>query len=77
MVGKSCPVLCVLDIEGDNVSVLEGVPEYISPGQVGTAVSAVMHVFCALSVCSHPLMSALALSLFFCYFVSAGILGSR
>uniref|UniRef100_A0A7N6C061 acylaminoacyl-peptidase n=1 Tax=Anabas testudineus TaxID=64144 RepID=A0A7N6C061_ANATE len=35
LVGKSCPVLCVLDIEGDNVSVLEGVPENISPGQVG------------------------------------------
>uniref|UniRef100_A0A3P8UQU2 acylaminoacyl-peptidase n=1 Tax=Cynoglossus semilaevis TaxID=244447 RepID=A0A3P8UQU2_CYNSE len=33
MDGKSCPVLCVLDIEGDNVSVLEGVPEDISPGQ--------------------------------------------
>ncbi|KAJ3586774.1 hypothetical protein NHX12_013167 [Muraenolepis orangiensis] len=33
LVGKSCPVLCVLDIEGNNVSVLEGVPEDISPGQ--------------------------------------------
>ncbi|XP_059188274.1 acylamino-acid-releasing enzyme isoform X3 [Centropristis striata] len=33
LVTKSCPVLCVLDIEGDNVSVLEGVPENISPGQ--------------------------------------------
>uniref|UniRef100_A0A671UYN0 Acylamino-acid-releasing enzyme n=1 Tax=Sparus aurata TaxID=8175 RepID=A0A671UYN0_SPAAU len=33
LVSKSCPVLCVLDIEGDNVSVLEGVPEDISPGQ--------------------------------------------
>ncbi|CAM9158341.1 unnamed protein product [Lampetra planeri] len=33
LVGKSSPVLCVLDIEGDNVSVLEGVPENISPGQ--------------------------------------------
>uniref|UniRef100_A0A8D0D724 Acylamino-acid-releasing enzyme n=1 Tax=Sander lucioperca TaxID=283035 RepID=A0A8D0D724_SANLU len=33
LVSKSCPVLCVLDIEGDNVSVLEGVPENISPGQ--------------------------------------------
>lgn len=27
-------MLCVLDIEGDNVSVLEGVPDDISPGQV-------------------------------------------
>ncbi|XP_030589329.1 acylamino-acid-releasing enzyme-like isoform X2 [Archocentrus centrarchus] len=33
LVSKSCPVLCVLDIEGNNVSVLEGVPEDISPGQ--------------------------------------------
>lgn len=33
LVSKSSPVLCVLDIEGDNVSVLEGVPENISPGQ--------------------------------------------
>ncbi|KAM8830734.1 acylamino-acid-releasing enzyme-like isoform 1-T1 [Synchiropus picturatus] len=33
LVNKSTPVLCVLDIEGDNVSVLEGVPEHISPGQ--------------------------------------------
>ncbi|XP_008316496.1 acylamino-acid-releasing enzyme [Cynoglossus semilaevis] len=33
MDGKNSPVLCVLDIEGDNVSVLEGVPEDISPGQ--------------------------------------------
>ncbi|XP_077572655.1 acylamino-acid-releasing enzyme-like [Stigmatopora nigra] len=33
LVQKSSPVLCVLDIEGDNVSVLEGVPENISPGQ--------------------------------------------
>ncbi|XP_060930308.1 acylamino-acid-releasing enzyme-like [Limanda limanda] len=33
LVGKNCPVLCVLDIEGDNVSVLECVPENISPGQ--------------------------------------------
>lgn len=37
LVGKSCPVLCVLDIEGNNVSVLEGVPDSISPGQVGSA----------------------------------------
>ncbi|XP_067448493.1 acylamino-acid-releasing enzyme isoform X1 [Thunnus thynnus] len=33
LVSKSCPVLCVLDIESGNVSVLEGVPENISPGQ--------------------------------------------
>lgn len=44
LVSKSCPVLCVLDIEGDNVSVLEGVPEDISPGQVGTSTFAMTHV---------------------------------
>ncbi|XP_072305930.1 acylamino-acid-releasing enzyme isoform X2 [Eucyclogobius newberryi] len=33
LVSKSSPVLCVMDIEGDNVSILEGVPEDISPGQ--------------------------------------------
>lgn len=38
-------MLCVLDIEGDNVSVLEGVPENISPGQVGTATCAMICVF--------------------------------
>ncbi|XP_072438743.1 acylamino-acid-releasing enzyme isoform X1 [Chiloscyllium punctatum] len=30
---KTTPVLCVLDIESNNISVLEGIPEYISPGQ--------------------------------------------
>lgn len=34
LVSKSIPVLCILDIEGSNVSVLEGVPDDISPGQV-------------------------------------------
>ncbi|XP_065407526.1 acylamino-acid-releasing enzyme isoform X8 [Chrysemys picta bellii] len=33
LVGKSIPALCVLDVESGNVSVLEGVPEHISPGQ--------------------------------------------
>uniref|UniRef100_A0AAR2JW53 Acylamino-acid-releasing enzyme n=1 Tax=Pygocentrus nattereri TaxID=42514 RepID=A0AAR2JW53_PYGNA len=33
LVSKSTPVLCVLDIESNNVSVLEGVPDNISPGQ--------------------------------------------
>ncbi|XP_012626750.1 acylamino-acid-releasing enzyme isoform X3 [Microcebus murinus] len=33
MVSKSTPVLCVLDIESGNISVLEGVPENVSPGQ--------------------------------------------
>lgn len=31
---RSVPVLCALDIEGSSVSVLEGVPEHLSPGQV-------------------------------------------
>lgn len=44
LVGKSCPVLCVLDIEGDNVSVLE-VPENISPGQVGKTLTAITNAF--------------------------------
>lgn len=33
MVSKSIPVLCVLDVESGNISVLEGVPENVSPGQ--------------------------------------------
>ena len=36
MASKSTPVLCVLDIESSNISVLEGVPESVSPGQVNT-----------------------------------------
>ncbi|POI22153.1 hypothetical protein CIB84_014100 [Bambusicola thoracicus] len=30
---RSVPVLCVLDIEGSSISVLEGVPKHVSPGQ--------------------------------------------
>ncbi|XP_016156960.1 PREDICTED: acylamino-acid-releasing enzyme-like [Ficedula albicollis] len=30
---RSVPVLCVLDLEGLSLSVLEGVPEHLSPGQ--------------------------------------------
>ncbi|KAM9374507.1 LOW QUALITY PROTEIN: acylamino-acid-releasing enzyme [Phaethornis superciliosus] len=30
---RSVPVLCALDIEGSSISVLEGVPEHLSPGQ--------------------------------------------
>ncbi|XP_053325400.1 acylamino-acid-releasing enzyme-like isoform X2 [Spea bombifrons] len=33
LVNKSVPALCVLDIESGNISVLEGIPENISPGQ--------------------------------------------
>ncbi|XP_065103865.1 acylamino-acid-releasing enzyme isoform X1 [Paramisgurnus dabryanus] len=33
LVNKSSPVLCVLDIESNNITVLEGIPDYISPGQ--------------------------------------------
>lgn len=35
MSGKVHPVLCVLDIEAGAVSVLENIPDDISPGQVG------------------------------------------
>lgn len=31
---RSVPVLCALDLEGSSLSVLEGVPEHLSPGQV-------------------------------------------
>ncbi|NXE30567.1 APEH enzyme, partial [Ardeotis kori] len=30
---RSVPILCVLDIEGSSISVLEGIPEHLSPGQ--------------------------------------------
>ncbi|XP_074770733.1 LOW QUALITY PROTEIN: acylamino-acid-releasing enzyme-like [Athene noctua] len=30
---RSVPVLCILDMEGSSVSVLEGIPEHLSPGQ--------------------------------------------
>ncbi|XP_059679448.1 acylamino-acid-releasing enzyme [Gavia stellata] len=30
---RSTPVLCALDLEGSSLSVLEGVPEHLSPGQ--------------------------------------------
>ncbi|NXV52342.1 APEH enzyme, partial [Uria aalge] len=30
---RSVPVLCVLDLEGSSISVLEGIPEHLSPGQ--------------------------------------------
>lgn len=67
LVGKSCPVLCVLDIEGDNVSVLEGVPENISPGQVGTAVCVMMHdSFLVYFKHSHSLLLLLLLCLCLC-----------
>ncbi|XP_069822608.1 acylamino-acid-releasing enzyme [Dendropsophus ebraccatus] len=33
LVNKSVPALCVLDIESGNISVLEGIPGHVSPGQ--------------------------------------------
>ncbi|KFU89090.1 Acylamino-acid-releasing enzyme, partial [Chaetura pelagica] len=30
---RSVPVLCILDVEGSSISVLEGIPEHLSPGQ--------------------------------------------
>ena len=32
---RSVPVLCVLDIEGSSISVLEGVPKHVSPDRSG------------------------------------------
>ena len=34
LVGKSCPVVCVLDVEAGIVSTLDNLPDNISPGQV-------------------------------------------
>lgn len=39
MVSKSTPVLCVLDVDSGNISVLEGVPENVSPGQVSSVLA--------------------------------------
>lgn len=69
LVGKSVPALCVLDVESGNVSVLEGIPEHISPGQVsagmGSQVLAVpdWHPLAAQNspqtpLCLFPLMQA-------------------
>lgn len=69
LVSKSHPVLCVLDIEGDNVSVLEGVPDDISPGQVGTALAIILRfaLMCVYLLCAHTS---------FCLIGSGGILFS-
>ena len=32
---KSCPVLVVLDVTSDEIKVLDGLPDYLSAGQVG------------------------------------------
>lgn len=45
LVNKSSPVLCVLDIEGSNITVLEGIPTNISPGQVHSLYLCVIHGF--------------------------------
>lgn len=71
LVSKSHPVLCVLDIEGKNITVLEGVPENISPGQVGKECSTTLHDCVALARTSR------LISLFHTVTISAGILGSR
>lgn len=70
LVGKSRPVLCVLDIEGNNITVLEGVPENISPGQVGKECST------ALRDCAALALTCMLVSLFHSVTISAGILGS-
>lgn len=33
---RSVPVICVLDLEGSSLTVLEGIPEHLSAGQVRT-----------------------------------------
>lgn len=48
MVSKSIPVLCVLDIDSGNISVLEGIPENVSPGQVSS------NLACALPEAGFP-----------------------
>ncbi|KAH0629992.1 hypothetical protein JD844_012520 [Phrynosoma platyrhinos] len=48
LVAKSIPVLCVLDIESNNVSVLESVPEHISPGQITFHTTRTMQILSAL-----------------------------
>lgn len=76
LVGKSRPVLCVLDIEGDNVSVLEGVPDNISPGQVGTTVCVQCFIcfLCTFGVLINPAVS-LSLSLLLQAFWAPGDTG--
>ena len=58
LVSKSSPVLCVLDIEGSNVSVLEGVPDNISPGQVScVCVCCWVPFLCvAMYICAVPVL---------------------
>lgn len=34
LVGKHIPVICVMDVDTGDVSVLDNVPDHISPGQV-------------------------------------------
>ena len=34
LISKSCPVLAVLDVTNDEIKVLDGVPDYVSAGQV-------------------------------------------
>ena len=36
LVGKSCPVICVLDAESGIVSVLDNLPENVSAGQASS-----------------------------------------
>ena len=35
LVGKHHPVICILDVDTETVSVLEDIPDDISPGLVG------------------------------------------
>lgn len=60
LVGKSCPVLCVADLNKGAVIVYAGVPPHISPGQVSQRslyliIYIKVHVFldCNLKNCIH------------------------
>ena len=44
LVGKSCPVVCVLDVEAGIVSTLDNLPDNISPGQVTYCVTYCRHL---------------------------------
>lgn len=38
LTNKSSPVICVVNLQNDTVSVLQGVPTDVSPGQVRTEI---------------------------------------
>lgn len=46
LVGKSCPVLCVADLNKAAVVVYAGVPPNISPGQVSKIYFTILYTIC-------------------------------